>query len=55
MITIEQQGRERYCSTDLRKLKEVDKWLDSHRKLWNRKLDGLGDFLERQGEEGLPK
>jgi len=55
LITVRQDGRERYCSTDLRKLKEVDQWLERHRKLWNRKLDALGDFLERQDNDNLPE
>ncbi|ASS50202.1 MAG: transcriptional regulator [Candidatus Fluviicola riflensis] len=50
LITIKQTGRERYCSTDFQKLKEIDDWLNHHRKFWNRKLDALGDFLERPDE-----
>lgn len=50
LITIKQEGRERYCKTDLEKLKEVDKWINRYRKFWNRKLDALGDFLENQND-----
>lgn len=48
LITIRQDGRERYCRADLQKLKEVDKWLDRYRNFWNDKLDALGNFLECQ-------
>jgi len=48
IIKIRQEGRERYCRADLKKLKEVDRWLDNFRQFWNRKLDALGDFLESE-------
>jgi DNA-binding transcriptional ArsR family regulator len=51
IVKIQQEGRERYCRADLKKLKEVDKWLDHFRKFWNRKLDALGDFLENQDDK----
>lgn len=50
LVIVKQDGRERFCRTDLQKLKEVDDWLDRYRKFWNRKLDDLGNFLERQDE-----
>ena len=48
VVEIRQDGRERYCHADLEKLKEVDTWLDHYRKFWDRKLDALGDFLDRR-------
>lgn len=51
VILIRQEGRERYCRADLKKLKEVDKWLDNYRKFWNVKLDALGEFLDLQADE----
>ena len=51
VIVIRQEGRDRYCRADLKKLKEVDKWLDNYRKFWNNKLDALGEFLERSDDE----
>ncbi|HYI78547.1 MAG TPA: metalloregulator ArsR/SmtB family transcription factor [Chryseolinea sp.] len=51
VVIIRQDGRERFCRADLKKLKEVDKWLDNFRRFWNRKLDALGDFLEKQEGE----
>ena len=53
LITVKQDGRERYCRADVHKLKEIDKWLNRYRKFWNHKLDALGDFLERGDDELL--
>lgn len=50
LITVRQDGRERYCSADTQKLKEIDQWLNRYRKFWNQKLDALGDFLERTNQ-----
>jgi DNA-binding transcriptional ArsR family regulator len=51
IIIIRQDGRDRYCRTDLKKLKEVDKWLDYFRRFWNRKLDALGEYLEKHDDK----
>jgi DNA-binding transcriptional ArsR family regulator len=47
LLMITQQGRERYCKADMRKLQEVADWTAQYREFWNSKLDALGDFLER--------
>ncbi|RYY30403.1 MAG: ArsR family transcriptional regulator [Chitinophagaceae bacterium] len=47
IIVVHDQGRERICSADFNKLREVDKWLNAYRKFWNQKLDSLGDFLNQ--------
>lgn len=46
MVTITEKGRERYCTANLKKLKEVDNWLAYYRRFWNSKLDALGEFLD---------
>jgi len=51
LIVVSQKGRERFCSAEMQKLKEVDQWLSHYRKFWNRKLDALGEFLERDQAE----
>ncbi|MDF2433420.1 MAG: hypothetical protein JWP44_3051 [Mucilaginibacter sp.] len=48
LITITQQGRDRYCRTDFKKLNEVAVWVEQYRKFWTSKLDALGDFLEKE-------
>jgi DNA-binding transcriptional ArsR family regulator len=50
LITIKQQGRERYCEAQLDKLREVTDWAEQYRKFWTTKLDALGDFLENDNE-----
>ncbi|MDO6435231.1 metalloregulator ArsR/SmtB family transcription factor [Flavitalea sp. BT771] len=47
LLVIRQQGRERYCQADLRKLKQVAEWTDRYREFWTRKLDALEEFLEK--------
>ena len=51
LLTIKQQGRDRYCKADLSKLNQVHNWLEQYRKFWNTKLDALGDFLEKEAKE----
>src|SRR5476649_1425294 len=46
LITIKQQGRERYCEARLEKLDDVTNWVEQYRKVWNQKLDNLEDYLE---------
>lgn len=45
LITIKQQGRERYCEAKLQKLDEVSQWVEQYRVFWNTKLDALENFL----------
>ena len=45
LITIRQQGRERYCEARLQKLNEVSQWIEQYRVFWNNKLDALENFL----------
>ena len=46
LIMIKQEGRERYCSADFRKLGEVSEWVNRYHRFWSSKLDALGTFLE---------
>jgi DNA-binding transcriptional ArsR family regulator len=46
LITIKQQGRERYCEAKLDKLNEVSAWVEQYRKFWAMKLDALENYLE---------
>ena len=45
LITIKQQGRERYCEAQLQKLNEVSEWIEQYRVFWTGKLDELDYFL----------
>src|SRR5262245_24493757 len=55
LITIKQQGRERYCYPDLSRLKEVADWTERYRIFWNQKLDALGAFLEKEQKHSKGK
>ena len=45
LITIKQQGRERYCEAKLDKLNEVSEWVEQYSKFWETKLDALDKYL----------
>jgi DNA-binding transcriptional ArsR family regulator len=51
LITITQQGRDRYCHANYKKLNEVSAWVNQYKKFWNEKLDALGDFLYKEQTE----
>ncbi|QEC50937.1 ArsR family transcriptional regulator [Anseongella ginsenosidimutans] len=48
LVAVKKEGREKFCSVDLRKLEEVDQWLQHYRDFWNRKLDALQVFLDEE-------
>jgi len=50
LVTITRQGREHYCSANLKKFGEVAGWIEKYKVLWNNKLDALGEFLEKEAE-----
>ncbi|OQP44907.1 transcriptional regulator [Niastella yeongjuensis] len=45
LVKQEQQGREIYYSLDIQKMKEIDKWLDQFRKLWETQFNQLDEVL----------
>jgi DNA-binding transcriptional ArsR family regulator len=45
LIKQEQQGREIYYSLEIKKLKEIDKWLDQFRRLWEIQFNQLDKVL----------
>src|SRR3569833_3219831 len=50
LITITQEGRDRYCKANFGKLNEVSAWVEQYRKFWTEKLDALCDFLEKEAK-----
>jgi DNA-binding transcriptional ArsR family regulator len=46
LLTIKQQGRERYCEAKLDKLNEVSDWIEQYRELWAKKFDALENYLK---------
>jgi DNA-binding transcriptional ArsR family regulator len=45
LVKQEQQGREIYYSLEIEKMKEIDKWLDQFRKLWEDRFNQLDKIL----------
>jgi DNA-binding transcriptional ArsR family regulator len=54
LITIKQQGRERYCEVQLQKLAAVANWIEPFRKGWEHSFDKLDNILI-QMQSGKPK
>lgn len=48
LITIKQQGRERYCKANLESLAQVSQWIEQYKTFWTSKLDALGNFLNKE-------
>jgi len=53
LIIIKQQGRERYCKANLKKLEQVSAWANQYRAFWNDKLDALENFLDNDNKSKL--
>ena len=45
LLKQEQNGREIYYSLEVEKMKEVDRWLDQFREIWETKFSQLDDLL----------
>lgn len=46
IVVISQQGRERYCFIQPKKLEEVHDWLADFKKIWEDRFDRLDNLLE---------
>ena len=45
IITQEQKGREIYYTLEINKMKEIDKWLEQFRKIWEDRFNQLDEVL----------
>lgn len=45
VIRQEQKGREIYYQLEIEKMKEIDKWLEQYRKIWETRFSQLEDVL----------
>jgi len=45
LVKQEQQGREIYYSLEIKKMKEIDKWLEQFRKIWADRFNQLDKVL----------
>jgi DNA-binding transcriptional ArsR family regulator len=46
LVKQDQQGREIYYSLEINKMKEIDKWLEEFRKIWETRFNQLDNVLE---------
>ena len=47
LITVRQQGRERFCEARFEKLGEVSGWVDQYRQFWVKQFDSLDNYLTK--------
>src|SRR3984885_7170936 len=45
LVKQEYQGREIYYQLEINKMKEIDKWLDQFRKIWEKRFDQLDQLI----------
>ncbi len=45
LVKQESQGREIYYSLEIEKMKEIDKWLEQYRKIWETRFTQLDELL----------
>lgn len=45
LVKQEQQGREIYYSLEIEKMKEIDKWLEQYRTIWESRFNQLDNLL----------
>jgi DNA-binding transcriptional ArsR family regulator len=45
LVKQESQGREIYYSLEVEKMKEIDKWLEQYRKIWESRFTQLDELL----------
>ena len=45
LVRQEQKGREIFYSLEIEKMKEIDKWLEQYRKIWETRFEQLDDLL----------
>jgi DNA-binding transcriptional ArsR family regulator len=51
LVKPEYKGREIYYSLEIEKMKEIDKWLEQYRKIWETRYEQLGEVLEVMKKE----
>ncbi len=47
LISIRQEGRDRFCDVELDQLSEVSVWVEQYRKFWDKKFDALELYLDK--------
>lgn len=47
LVSCRQEGRELYYELEVKKMKEIDQWLEQFRKLWENRFNELDKVLEK--------
>lgn len=47
LVKQDQQGREIYYQLEIKKMKEIDKWLEQFRKIWEKRFNQLDNVLSQ--------
>lgn len=55
LIKQEQKGREIYYQLEIEKMKEIDKWLEQYRKIWETRFEQLDEMLASIAEQKKEK
>lgn len=55
LITIKQQGRDRYCQAQLKPLSEVQQWVAQYQQHWESRLDKMEDYIQKLKKERYGK
>jgi len=55
LVTIRQEGRERYCEAQLKPLNEVTDWVEKYRLIWEERFTALDELLQELQEIPQPK
>jgi DNA-binding transcriptional ArsR family regulator len=55
LVKVRAQGRQRIYRLEARPLREVFDWAAHYEKFWNKKLDALGELLDREARRGARK
>ena len=48
VVVTRKVGRVRTCELDVQKLEPVGEWIAARRKTWERHLDRLGEYLDKE-------
>jgi DNA-binding transcriptional ArsR family regulator len=51
LVRSEKIGRVRSCRIEPKTLQSAERWIQQRRKIWEQRLDRLGDFLKEEEDE----
>jgi DNA-binding transcriptional ArsR family regulator len=54
LVTTEKQGRVRQCQLDPGLLDDAERWIQTYRRRWERRLDRLESYLDQQAKREGP-